>query len=593
MYTPISASCGSISTQECLSRAIDACSAYSNPFEACFREGLTLFWGGSANFWAPGVLSLLISFFIIAIAYMLAEFLRSPELNAWVKRELYEVAVSAVIFGAVIASLLVMNNFVSPLVAHGKTHIQVGEEYLNETLDDLKVTYLRLLVFDASMGTLGSIGTSFHIPFFGVGGMALWGTGFSPLAGLGQVTNAVVTIADFIAVVLINLWAQIALLDFVKNSVITLLLPFSLLLRTFPITRRLGSTMIAFCIALYVVYPLTLALDKGMYEHGLHALNLDKYEFTNTGSTFEDYQAAANLNGADAADAFPKVFLNCPSKTLEKDADYPFIFTIAAPKATPQADIFDDDGDGDVSEMIAGTYEVYVTKVGDAAGPYPPYMPTTPVLATESPYDWPPLLGSEDCKGIFLNDDYLPKECTGEFEELGEYNVTVKIKWAEDSILIPGSTFDVTDESRCTVKVVEPAGHWSFVDWLKRASGWSAGGLASSVGIPIKQIFGSALNLGSSALGLLSPNFMVSTAYDFLTCDDVLVNDISSSCYTSLTANGIAITDPSWSLPVVMSKTTFVLVLTVVSIIISITFFRSISTSLGGESSLAGLSKII
>lgn len=522
---------------------------------------------------------------------MLAEFLRSPELNAWVKHELYDVAVSAVIFGAVIASLATMNSVVSPLVGSGKTHIQVGEEYLNETLDDLKVTYLRLLVFDASIGTLGSIGTSSHIPFFGVGGLALWGAGFSPLAGLNQVTNAVVTIADFIAIVLINLWAQMALLDFAKNNGITLLLPFSLLLRTFPITRKLGSTLIAFTIALYIVYPLTLALDKGMYEKGLLALRLTKYGFTNTGSTFDDY-AAAGAIGSGGSNAFPKVFLNCPSKTLEKNEDYPFIFTIATPNAQPQRDFLDYDGDGDSSETADGFFEVIVTKTGDASGPFPPYM-LSPALAVNSPYNWPPLLGSDDCKGVYSNGDYLPKECTGEFDEIGEYNVTVKASWKEASILYPGTLDAVFSQSDCSVKAVEPAGSSSFLNWLKRAAGWTSSGLAGSIGLPIRQIFTSVFGVTSSAVSLLSPNFMVGTAYDFLTCDDDLVRDPNSGCYSSLLARGATSLDPTWSMPIVMAKTSFVLVLTVVSIIITITFFRSISTALGGEASLAGLSKII
>ena len=83
--------------------------------------------GGS---WQPIALSaILISFFIVSLAYMLAEFIRSPELNAWAKNELYEVFISVFLLASVVF-FVALGNSIAGYFTMGADHIEWGKAYL-------------------------------------------------------------------------------------------------------------------------------------------------------------------------------------------------------------------------------------------------------------------------------------------------------------------------------------------------------------------------------------------------------------------------------------------------------------------------------
>ena len=60
------------------------------------------------------------------------------------------------------------------------------------------------------------------------------------------------------------IWAKQFILDFAKYSIPILLLPLGIALRAIPFFRTTGSSLIAICIILYFVYPLSIMLSSYM-----------------------------------------------------------------------------------------------------------------------------------------------------------------------------------------------------------------------------------------------------------------------------------------------------------------------------------------
>ncbi len=245
--------------------------------------------------WGPvTVYALLISMFVVALAYMIAEILKSPQLNAWAKNELSEFIVTALILGGLALGLTLMNTLVFDMTG-GLDHFGVANDYLDQMIKapsltnagvglaewwqtnimnspvefqkrvgDLNQSYITLWVFEILSGVLGSLITGFILS--AGPSLAYLRIGMSPLAGLSQLTPTILSLMDMVAVLILAFVAQKALLVFFKETMFRLFLPLGIALRAFPLSRKLGSTLIALAVTCYVVYPLTLVMNLGIYD---------------------------------------------------------------------------------------------------------------------------------------------------------------------------------------------------------------------------------------------------------------------------------------------------------------------------------------
>ncbi len=231
-----------------------------------------------AEGWGPiAVYSLILSVFVVALAYMIAEILQSPQLNAWAKSELFEFIVSALIIANLFFLLTFMNAFVYE-VTGGYNHFDMGKMYIDKLVNapsvtnyasgasfmgDITKSYVLFIGLDAFVGFAGSFFTQFAISEYGIINTKI---GFAPYSGLSQLSPTLFTLTDMVGVVLMTMIAQKALLTFFEESMFSVFLPLGVVLRTFPISRKLGSTIIAIAITCYVVYPLTLLMNMGIYD---------------------------------------------------------------------------------------------------------------------------------------------------------------------------------------------------------------------------------------------------------------------------------------------------------------------------------------
>ena len=83
----------------------------------------------------------------------------------------------------------------------------------------------------------------------------------TPLAGFSsivQVFNSVLQSLFFLGILV---QIEIALLQFINSTALSIFLPVGAVLRTFFGTRKLGGALIALAVGMYIVFPLTIALD--------------------------------------------------------------------------------------------------------------------------------------------------------------------------------------------------------------------------------------------------------------------------------------------------------------------------------------------
>ncbi|MEM4389114.1 MAG: hypothetical protein QXG98_00435 [Candidatus Micrarchaeia archaeon] len=549
-------------------------------FLPTLRTAIQTSWGGETFWFSIALTAILISFFFVAIAYMLSELLRSPELQAWAKNELVETAVSALMVGLLFSSLTVLNAVVADMTG-GYSHIGLGYAYLNETLNDLTRVYIALLTLDAGIGTLGTMGTVLYPQLFGIPiGTLLPSLGISPLVGLTIVNGAIVKIADATALAIVNILAQQALLEFIYEQFFTFFLPFGLILRTFSLTRRLGSTIIALAISGYLVYPLALVLNKGIYEYDRDVMA----QYSAAGDIPPEWK----ISESDLAQ-IGKIAFFSPLSTVGGTGDFNLTFLLQAPNGT--YDVWyrewEDSTPTDFVWLGGGTYTAGVPVNFPVSNPGEGLFEYRVVVTTINATPC-----SEGCPTVVRPDGTTYGGCDprGYCQDMAEasLNVTVKpaCKWYQVMCWLR--------------REYERAGEvWKSVGGQLLFAGIT--GIGVMVGSPLVRILGA---VGSGYFQSLWPTYYVYAAYDYITCDANTAQQPCSSCRGSvpawcpnagLTDNPTiaSLTPPEWALPIVVRKLLVVTVLTVVDIIIVITFFRSLSSSLGGETQLAGMSKLV
>ncbi len=88
-------------------------------------------------------------------------------------------------------------------------------------------------------------------------------------------------IIEALTFAIIGIYTQSALLNVIAIVAVPLLLPIGIVLRTFYPTRRLGGTMIAIAIGLFVVFPLTYLLDAQItvnYSSSINIADLNSFQ---------------------------------------------------------------------------------------------------------------------------------------------------------------------------------------------------------------------------------------------------------------------------------------------------------------------------
>lgn len=227
-----------------------------------------------SSFFIITSIAILISILIIAIGKMLAGMMESEELKAWTREELFETGVSVLIIVFLVPAFAFLGEITHALVGSYDGFVG-GGMFLDIMRSVLVTDYLKLMAAEVPLGILSTMGVHFLLPEWVLFGVNI---GAMPLGGLGMVSNMNILLADALGTAIAAVQAQIVLLEFVRDNILAFFFPLGVLFRVFPVSRRVGSTLIAISLVLYFAYPLTLILNYYMYANMGPTITLKDFE---------------------------------------------------------------------------------------------------------------------------------------------------------------------------------------------------------------------------------------------------------------------------------------------------------------------------
>lgn len=225
-------------------------------------------------------MALFIGVMIVAIAYIIAYALQSPQMVALAKEELaaliftvfillfwltFDTTVNGITNGMLAASLpgAMGSSLGTCSVDSGLTqsHIHLALAALDIMDTKLKDSYLDLYLFEALVGFLSTISFPLGSPVPAVNVISF---SLAPFVGLTLLSNAHTVVVEAVGYLVTVVWAKEFIVLFARDAVPLFLLPLGLVMRAFPFLRKTGSSIIALAFAVYFVFPFAVLLSQFM-----------------------------------------------------------------------------------------------------------------------------------------------------------------------------------------------------------------------------------------------------------------------------------------------------------------------------------------
>lgn len=139
------------------------------------------------------------------------------------------------------------------------SHLDIAYGALEIFFVKLRTQYVHLYLFEVLIGFLSTVSFPIGSPLPAVGILSF---SFMPYDGLVLLSNAHTIVVESIGYLMSTIWAKEFIIIFARDVIPTILLPLGLILRAFPWFRSTGSSLIAICIVIYFVYPLTVVFSN-------------------------------------------------------------------------------------------------------------------------------------------------------------------------------------------------------------------------------------------------------------------------------------------------------------------------------------------
>ncbi|MEM3369415.1 MAG: hypothetical protein QXE90_00985 [Candidatus Micrarchaeia archaeon] len=235
--------------------------------------------------WLPvlGIVAL-IGFLLAGIGFMLGKAFSLPKLETWAKSELYEVSASLFLVLILLIAVGVIDNIYVAVTGYTPMHAStnfldsIANELMDAYLDTIRLGYalgllsgpppqynlVTKIAGDNKGGDTEQPGTKFRLMVIGLD-MFTMKIG-NPFAGVDVFNSHMGMIQSVSLFALIVSLFSNAILNFVWKIALPVLIPFGLFLNFFTITRKMGRTLIAFGIGLYIFVPLSIIIFQTMYN---------------------------------------------------------------------------------------------------------------------------------------------------------------------------------------------------------------------------------------------------------------------------------------------------------------------------------------
>jgi len=236
--------------------------------------------------WLPlTAIGLSISAVLVAIGWMLGELLRGAEIRSWARSELNEFIVTGIIVAVVVFSLSTLYT-ISLVLSDGKDFFVLADSFFSDkqngllyqtlassmTISGKTVIYEAIGDFQVDLTALIKAALSV-IPLAPVKLVRVFIPEIvtKPFGSVDDISSALDSYASMAFFTALLAYAQVEMLRFFKLAALQFVFPAGLVLRAFPITRKVGSTVIALAIVGATVYPLSILVSSAIYNE-THAL---------------------------------------------------------------------------------------------------------------------------------------------------------------------------------------------------------------------------------------------------------------------------------------------------------------------------------
>ncbi|MCC7552439.1 hypothetical protein KO317_02110 [Candidatus Micrarchaeota archaeon] len=219
-------------------------------------------------------IGLMISLGGALFAYLISTLGGFPQLKGWAQKEFKELIYSVLIvfLGMFLLHYVVLLvcyaliGYSGPLDINDPVYFTQGKVFLKVLDLNLQNIAERGVRTSAILSGYSKYGITFGVPI-PMGGLVgfVVSVSMQPLAGLNIVADMIGDITK--TVIMTNFLVSVmdSILDFIKITSFTIFFPLGIILRALPITRRLGSTLIALAITFYFIFPMTILFNQYIY----------------------------------------------------------------------------------------------------------------------------------------------------------------------------------------------------------------------------------------------------------------------------------------------------------------------------------------
>lgn len=192
---------------------------------------------------------------ILAILYMAAKVLSLPQLDSWVRLEIREVVVAAILIVAVETIFFAEKN-VTQILTGNEGYIDVARSHLDGILQIHKTAFNSMIMAGSKITALAGHSYNMPIPawFFS------FSYGITPSAGFSALLSPITVAAQGAANAMFIYKTMAVVLEFFNAVIPTVILPLGFILRIIPFSRQLGNTLIALAIGAFVMYPFSIII---------------------------------------------------------------------------------------------------------------------------------------------------------------------------------------------------------------------------------------------------------------------------------------------------------------------------------------------
>ena len=190
---------------------------------------------------------------LLALFYMAAQFFKKPEYEAFVSIEIYQLAISLLIFALIFGTSCFASEMSKSFVGGGYDAFQVANTYMQYIWKDIALDSVEKL---QALSLLSQWASSVTMRF----GASVWGISIPVFPAMAVVERTVEFLLMLISPFTSSLIVQQVILQVIKGTMFPFVLPMGVVLRMFPPTRDAGAFFISAAVAFQVVFPFTYVM---------------------------------------------------------------------------------------------------------------------------------------------------------------------------------------------------------------------------------------------------------------------------------------------------------------------------------------------